>query len=266
MALSIATLLDNAAADIHASELHKFRGMAGVALVVIANNAWSLPGERLEQKALRGVLETFATQRAGIPLPTWQAYAKGLDTMAEKIAANMAGAEFAFGGVDYEFDGIRDLDETTAVTAMVALFASYGVTSGGQIRDWAKQDGFAPFDAELVKRQRKAAAEAAKAKANEDALNLLLSRRTTDSSTLANQDLVPATPADPLAFLGTMDPAALLALIDAANARLAELNAMATLPESEPPLTQDHVDDEVATPNKPRRQRAVKLADLAKVA
>lgn len=265
MALRFDALLNNAATDIHASELHKFRGMAGISLALINNTFWSKPGEKLDHATMRKALEVFATTRAGIPLPTWQAYAKGLDVVSDKLGTNMAGAEFEFGGETFDFDGIRDMDEVTAVTAMVALFASYGVTSGGQVRDWAKQEGFAPFDADLVRKQRLAKAEAAKAKAQEDVLNRLLTRSGTDSSTLPNQDLVPApvTATNFPDFVAHMLEADCLALIDAVNARLTALNALAaSMPApSEPPVLADTV-DETKLANKPRKQRAAKLADL----
>lgn len=266
MALRFDALLNNAATDIHASELHKFRGMAGISLALINNTFWSKPGDKLDHATMRKALEVFATTRANIPLPTWQAYAKGLDVVSDKIGTNMAGAEFEFQGETFDFDGIRDLDETTAVTAMVALFASYGVTSGGQVRDWAKQEGFAPFDADLVRKQRLAKAEAAKAKANEDILNKLLTRSGTDSSTLPsiepNQDLAVLQTPDILAMVAHLGEADCNAVLVALNERLLAL-ASVRIPEMpapvEPPMLADDV-VEAELPNKPRAARRAKLA------
>lgn len=272
MALDSTVLFASAAASIQGSEALKFRGMATLALIILNEAHWSTAPQ--PHAKLRADLLHVATTSLGMEGPTWQAYAKGMDTMADKFAVHFKGREFVLAHDDDGepvmclFDDIQDMPEEDAITAVMALYTSHGVSTGGQIRDWAKQEGFAPFDADLVKRQRKAALEAKK-KAERDASALWTTVARVLPPATSNQDLTEAMAGAPASFDNVLEriklgatQAECDALIEAVNARLDTLAAMAAianaLPEEVMPVLSDDV-AEIASPNKVRAKRA-KLA------
>lgn len=267
MALDSTVLFASAAASIQGSEALKFRGMATLALIILNEAHWSTAPQ--PHAKLRADLLHVATTSLGMEGPTWQAYAKGMDVMATKFATHFKGREFDLGdGTMCGFDDIQDMPEEEAIDALMALYTSHGVSTGGQIRDWAKQEGFAPFDADLVKRQRKAALEAKK-KAERDASALWTTvARVVPSAATSNQDLTEAMAGAPASFDNVLEriklgatEAECAALIEAVNARLATLADMvaALPPEEVMPVLSDDI-AEVASPNKVRANRATLAA------
>lgn len=268
MALQTPVLFACAVADVRAAEASKFRGMATLALIILNESHWSEAPQ--DHKKLRADLLHVATTSLGLEGPTWQAYAKGMDVMATKFATHFKGREFVLAHDEGEepvmcnFDDIQTMSEEDAISAVMALYVAHGVTTGGQIRDWAGQEGFAPFDADLVKRQRKAKLDAKRQVEKDASASWTHTARIIPASaTASNQDLAPVAATSFPDFVAHMLEADCLALIEAVNARLTRLAELAAIsaaiePDVMPVLSDDVV--ETASPNKVRRERAKKAA------
>lgn len=201
-----------------AAEDNKMAAYAAFTALVL-NTTHLAVNAKLEERELRGIMATMAFNH-GINKATWQAYVDGIFKCAAKMAQH----------IPAEIDVISDLDEDGACAEIERIYAENHVTTGGHVREWAKQDGWAPYDAERVARERKAKEAATKAAAGQGALAAFMGTKGRDSSTLTT--VAPVALTTPLeaamaAIAALTSEADVLAALAALNTKLAEFHALA---------------------------------------
>lgn len=208
MALNNGTLLARGFDMLDAAECSRMASMSAFTALVL-NCTVLATGTPMPEKELRKVLAAKAFSR-GTNKNTWESYVKGVFDCAAKLAANLPDLMVA----------ISDMDEDGACAEIEATYATLCVFTGGHMRDWAKQEGFAPYDADRVARERKAAQEAKRAAEAVGMLAAFEASSGRDSSTISDMAAAPA----PVTGL-----AAVLAAIEALTSQSEAMEALTAL-------------------------------------
>lgn len=251
MSLNNGILLSRGFEMLDRAECSRMASMSAFTVLVL-NCTTLATGVPMPEKELRKILAAEAFVR-GINKGTWEAYVSGVFGCADKLARGMPDL----------MDTISDLDEDGACAEIEAAYAMHNVTSGGHMRDWAKQEGFAPYDAERVARERREAQQRKAADAMAATLAAFKASSGKDSSTLTAQ-AAPATLTTPLdaamaAISDLVSEADVLAALSALNTKLAEFHALAAsvpAPTQAPVLADDAVVDALSSLGRVKRTKA----------
>lgn len=233
MALNNGVLLSRGFEMLDRAECSRMASMSAFT-VLILNCTTLATGVPMPEKELRKILAAEAFVR-GTNKGTWEAYVSGVFGCADKLAR----------GLPDLMNTISDLDEDGACAEIEAAYATLNVTSGGHMREWAKQEGFASYDADKVARERREAQQRKAADAMTATLAAFKASSGKDSSTL-----MVAAPVAPLSALDAVTTAIgaltseadVLAALAALNTKLAEFAALAALapaPTLAPVLSDD---------------------------
>lgn len=232
MALNNGVLLARGFDALDKAECSRMASMSAFTVLVL-NCTTLATGTPMPEKDLRRILAAEAFSR-GTNKNTWESYVSGVFGCADKLAR----------GLPDLMTTISDMDEDGACAEIEAAYAMHNVVTGGHMRDWAKQDGFAPYDAERVARERKAAQAQKAANAMTATLAAFKASSGKDSSTVTATAPVPLTALETalqaIAALSSETDA--LEALTALNTRLAAFAAMVVAtpaPTTAPVLADD---------------------------